>query len=359
MHNWLWWIPGGKIENTSWLPKTLIDKTTKFSKSLEKVVTDDFLTEEETNFFDELQNPDAMIENAKKIVSELCKRICDWENPSQKLFDNVCLKVIWIEGGMYPWYTQALLKKLPDWKDIAYLFQYNSNNSYNAVEEFRKKRKEYMNSKLNPMHSSPYDPIREERPTNPEQKKEKVAAHYEAIDYHTYKNEFINNIARTEKDIETDVPLLTVDDICISSWYGWLRELTKNTNLPYVEWREYDNNENYKKIWIEKDWSRYIIDGKDIKTSSEPYCFYDPKYDITHICKFGDPSQGRGWQLSASLAITIKGKVSVDDAKNLFKKLKDYNNLTFSIRTGDPEFHLYEYNRADIQQQVVDYFNNK
>lgn len=351
MNNWLRWIPGGKIENTSWLPKTLIDKTTKFSESLEKVVTDDFLTEEETKFFDELQNPDAMKENAKKIVSELCKRICDWENPSQKLFDNVCLKVIWIEGGMYPWYTQALLKKLPDWKDIAYLFQYNSNNSHDAVEEFRKKRKEYMNSRLNPMHASPDDPIVGEKPTNLKPKKEKKEAQSYNIKDDVW-NYIIfpsfTSFTRSE-DIETILPLLKQEDVCIACFQGWYHEVTKNTKVPYFDMRE--NQKLIEWLWIKKDWK--------ISIPEKIWCIYNHRDDVSHICVFWDEPGGRsrGWNL-CSMMVTIKGSVSQKDAIDLIEHLKKYNGLKFDVWNNYP-VDAYNTDRTNIQKTIVEYFNNK
>jgi len=382
MHNIPWRIYEIPIETkkqNEW-PRRLEGTTSNSKEWLKEIVAKGFLTEDEEKFFDELQNPVEIKDIAKKIISELCKRICDWENPSRILFEQVCNDITRMRNGMYPWYTKAVLGQLPDWKKIADLFESDNTGSYDSVKEFREKRKTYMNSKINPLHASPDDPIREEAPVNPEQikddpihkerqvnsepKKEKVAAQYEAIDYHTYKKDYINNIVKTQKDIETDVPLLTANDVCISSWFGWSFALTKNTRVPFVEWRDYDENENFKKLWIEKtlinnETISYKIDGVDIKATSEPYCFYDPKYDITHICKFGDPSHGRGWQLSASLSITIKGKVSESDAKDLFNQLEENNNLRFSLYDGTPNNRLDDYNRASIQQQVVDYFNNK
>ena len=339
-------------ENETIQPQSLMkDAISKSGESLLETVTSNFLTDDEEKFFDELQNPDAMKENAKKIVSELCKRICDWENPSQKLFDNVCLKVIWIEGGMYPWYTQALLKKLPDWKDIAYLFQYNSNNSHDAVEEFRKKRKEYMNSRLNPMHASPDDPIVGEKPTNLKPKKEKKEAQSYNIKDDVW-NYIIfpsfTSFTRSE-DIETILPLLKQEDVCIACFQGWYHEVTKNTKVPYFDMRE--NQKLIEWLWIKKDWK--------ISIPEKIWCIYNHRDDVSHICVFWDEPGGRsrGWNL-CSMMVTIKGSVSQKDAIDLIEHLKKYNGLKFDVWNNYP-VDAYNTDRTNIQKTIVEYFNNK
>lgn len=348
MNNWIRWIPGGKIENTSWLPKTLIDKTTKFSESLEKIVTDDFLTEEETKFFDELQNPDAIKENAKKIVSELCKRICKWENPSSNLLDKICVDITWMMSGMYPWYIKSLLYKLTDWKGITYLFQYNSNNSHDAVEEFRKKRKEYMNSRLNPMHASPDDPIVGEKPTNLKPKKEKKEAQSYNIKDAVWNYINFPSFTRSE-DIETILPLLKQEDVCIACFQGWYHEVTKNTKVPYFDMRE--NQKLIEWLWIKKDWK--------ISIPEKIWCIYNPRDDVSHICVFWDEPGGRsrGWNL-CSMMVTIKGSVSQKDAIDLIEYLKKYNGLKFDVWNNYP-VDAYNTDRTNIQKTIVEYFNNK
>lgn len=350
MNNWLRWIFGEEIEDTSWLPKTLLVETSKFGESLENVVSDSLLTDEEKKFFDELQNPDAMKENAKKIVSELCKRICDWENPSQKLFDNVCLKVIWIEGGMYPWYTQALLKKLPDWKGIAYLFQYNSNNSHDAVEEFRKKRKAYMDSKINPNLASPDDPIRGKKTENSEPKIRRVETQSYNIKDTVWHYINFPSFTRSE-DIETTLPLLKQEDVCIVCFQGvgWYHEVTKNTKVPYFDMRE--NQKLIEWLWIKKDWK--------ISIPEKIWCLYNSRDDVSHICVFWDEpgARSRGWNL-CSMMVTIKGSVSQKDAIDLIEHLKKHNGLKFDAWANYP-VDADNTNRTDIQKAIVEYFNNK
>ena len=337
-----------RVDVTPRLPNSITDATSRVGESLKETVTTNNLTEDEENFFDELQNPDAIKETAKKIISELCKRICDWENPSINLLNNVCLHITWIEGGMYPWYTKAVLGQLPDWKNIAGLFQFNSNNPYATVEEFRKKRKEYMNSKLNPMHSSPDDPIREEWLTNLKHKKEKKEAQSYNIKDATWNYINFPSFTRSE-DIETTLPLLKQEDVCIACFQWWYREVTKNTKVPYFDMR--GNQKLIEWLWIKKNW--------EISIQEKIWCIYNPRDDVSHICVFWNEPGGRswGWNL-CTMMVTIKGSVSQKDAIDLIEHLKKYNGLKFDVWNNYP-VDANDTDRANIQQQVVDYFNNK
>lgn len=345
MHNISWRIYEIPIETKKQneRPRRLEGTISGSKEWLEEMVAKGFLTEDEENFFNELENPVEIKEIAKKIISELCKRICDWENPSRKLFEQVCNDITRMRSGMYPWYTKAVLGQLPDRKKIADLFESDNTNSNKDVEEFRKKRKEYMNSKINAKLASPDDPIHNEIPVNPEPKKEKIKAKYEAISDDKYYGEKSQYFTRTE-DIKSDIPLLENEDVCIWWLFWWSWRFTNDTKVPFFDARPLVAKE-FKELWIKYELWKTV-------------CIYNSKDDISHIMVLGnDAADGRS-AYSACLMISIKGKISNEDAKDLIKYLKDNTNLKFDpFRYCINDYHSI--NWTNIQETIIKYFNNK
>lgn len=350
MHNISWRIYEIPIETKKQneRPRRLEGTISGSKEWLEEIVAKGFLTEDEENFFNELENPVEIKEIAKKIISEICKRICDWENPSRKLFEQVCNDITRMRSGMYPWYTKAVLGQLPDRKKIADLFESDNTNSNKDVEEFRKKRKEYMNSKINAKLASPDDPIRNEIPVNPEPKIRRVEAQSYNIKNDVWHYISFPSFTRSE-NIETTLPMLKQEDVCIACFHGWFEEVTKNTKVPYFDMR--GNQRLIEWLWIKKDWKLSI--------PKKIWCLYNPRDDVSHICVFWNEPGGRSRADTAStMMIGIKGKISQKDAIDLIWYLKENNGLKFHTYDNYP-LDPYNTDRTKIQKAIVEYFNNK
>ena len=68
---------------------------------------------------------------------------------------------------------------------------------------------------------------------------------------------------------------------------------------------------------------------------------------------------GRG--LNAGLHITIKGKISQNDAADLIKYLKEKYNYKIDFSTWYPvsKNEFIPLKRSNIQETIADFFNNK
>lgn len=84
-----------------------------------------------------------------------------------------------------------------------------------------------------------------------------------------------------------------------------------------------------------------------------PYSFYNEIDDISHIMIFCD---NRG--LNAGIHISIKWKVSQHDANELIKYLKNKYEFEIDPFTGNIN-NMREINRWNIQETVMNFFNNK
>lgn len=370
--------PHNKIDERMWIGQNDSIKS-ESSKTEIASILDNSLTDEEKRIINEVPNPEIR-DIIMQIINELCKRICKWENPSQNLFDNVCYNVLWKNnirwGWVYFWYSKSIIKKLPDWKSFANLFDYdNPNNSNASLIEFRKKRwwtnqirpvskpqiithstektsnqqinQEIIHSALEPKIESVQTKVEPtEEPVEQLPKQPKVKAEYEAISNYWYEEKFAS--FTTAENITTDVPLLTAKDVAIGWLHGWIREYTKDSKVPIFDWRSGLYKDNIiKRLKIElREWN--------------VYCIYNPIDNISHICVCGNDNDGRAivswWWMS--MMISVKGMISQEDAKNLVKYLRENTNLKF-----DPfSYHIKDFNqisRENMQEQVIKYFNNK
>jgi hypothetical protein len=94
---------------------------------------------------DEIPNPEIK-RIVTEIINELGKRICDGENPSYELFENVSREILYKnkkygDGYIHPRYARQIINKLPNWKNFSNLFDKKFQNGSNSiVREFRRKR---------------------------------------------------------------------------------------------------------------------------------------------------------------------------------------------------------------------------
>ena len=368
-----------------WLsqPKKLIKVQQEFTQNNIWEVLTWFLTNDEINIINQhIPNPEISW-IVIQIIDELCKQIYDGKNPNSKLLEDVYRQVLnknKKSKGIYRPLTKSILPILPDWKTIAHLFNHAPNSSSNThVSKFREARliklqlhstkkqgipntptkqpteltniwntAEKSQTDQNPSITSTKDTHKKIPPIQ-----KKVKAQYEKVEAKNYDIKF-PNIIRTEK-LETNVPLLSPEDIAFSYDAGWgWRCLTKGTKVPTFDIR-WKLDEFIEKHGERKD-GQWFIDGKQISWW-ELYCFYNQDDDISHINSF---HIDRG--ISGATNIAIKGKVSQQDATKLLQYLENNNILRRNPLTGKPTNLSQDSpegpEEPKIQKAVIELFNN-
>ena len=261
-----------------------------------------FLTDEEIDIIKQWMPNPQIRKIVIQIIDEFGKRICKWENPTSSLLYNVSMDVqyknkLYWDGYAYQFYAEQLINKLPDWKGFCYFISNNwnidSNNQY--LIEFRNKRAKSIdyrspdkiqqdpNIKTVSNYESNFtkkgsdtkkvqpwtitkSPISTESTdsqlTQEKVKKQKVRPKYETVTDKDYVKKF-KDFKRTE-NIQTDVPLLSPEDIAFSIYNGWYECITqhKQTKVPSFDvrqngWIEEFIKKNGKRNWIfsQLDWN--------------------------------------------------------------------------------------------------------
>lgn len=344
-------------------------------------ILDNILNDDEKRIISQVPNPEIR-DIIMEIINELGKSICNWENPSSQLFDEICTKVVYKHNkggsGVYYWYTRQIIKQLPDWKGFVGMFDYdNPSNSNPSLTEFRKKRwwknqtqpvskpqiithstEKTSNQQINQEIShSTLEPKWETVQTKVEPTKElveqlpkqpKVKANYEPVSNYWYWDKF-PEFVMTENQ-ETEVPLLTHEDISFSCIRCGFETLTKDTKVPTFDLRG-SVKKFFEKNGKIENWEYYL--NNQLVNYWSKYCFYNKEDDISHIIVFGYER----W-ITWSINIGIKGKVSQQDAIDLLKNLSDKNILKFDVRNWLIN-NGKQLSGEIIQKEVADFFNNK
>ena len=183
------------------------------------------------------------------------------------------------------------------------------------------------------------------------ERQQKTRAQYEKIPSDNYPQKFPNFIITD--NIETNVPLLTNEDIAFSydAGRGWTK-LTHNTKVPTFDIRRNIDNFIERNGEIKPD--GYYLEWKKIH-SGKQICVYNEADDVSHIICFHNDR----W-LSWAVNIWIKGKVSQQDARNLLNYLQKNNILEINpLNWKISENTIQNLNATTIQNAIIKYFNEK